>query len=82
MSGKISNQLKNPISDTPSDKLQNMAPPSNQINNNNLSKEKDLTISKLANLEYGLYPPVELGSNSSNKISGYGANSYNGIKKL
>ena len=81
LSGKISNQLKNPISDTPSDKLQNMAPPSNQINNNNLSKEKDLTISKLANLEYGLYPPVELGSNSSNKISGYGANSYNGIKK-
>jgi len=80
-SGNISNQSKNPISDSLSDKIQNVAPPANQINNNNSSKKKDLTISTLANLEYGRYPPVELGSNSSNKISGYGANSYNGIKK-
>ena len=38
-----------------------------------------LTISSLANLEYGLYPPVELSQHSFNNISGYGANSYNGI---
>lgn len=86
LSREISNQSKNSILDQildpPSDKNQNMAPQINQANNNNnLGKKKDLTISTLAKIEYGLYPPVELGSNSSNKISGYGANSYNGIKK-
>ena len=81
LSGNISNQPKNPFSIS-ENKVQKMPPQANQINNNNLSKSKDLTISKLANLEFGLYPPVELGSNSSNnKISGYGANSYNGIIK-
>lgn len=81
--GVMSNQSKNPIPDFPSVKEQNKAPQVNQLNNNsiNLRKNNDLTISTLANLEYGLYPPVELGSNSSNKISGYGGNSYNGIKK-
>ena len=44
-----------------------------------LSVKNSLTISCLANLEYGLYPPVELSTNSFCKISGYGANSYNGI---
>ena len=44
----------------------------NPINNS-------LTISALANLEYGFYPKVELSANSIFKISGYGANSYNGI---
>ena len=77
LSGIISNQSKNPVSESPSRKPQSMPPQANQIDNN----INDLTISKLAKLEYGLYPPVELGSNSSNKISGYGANSYNGIKK-
>ena len=86
LSGIISYHPKNPFSESPSGKAQNMAPQANQIDNNNnnninLTKNNDLTISSLAKLEYGLYPPVELGSNSSNKISGYGANSYNGIKK-
>ena len=41
--------------------------------------KNSLTISSLANLEYGLYPPVELSKSSFCKLSGYGANSYNGI---
>ena len=41
--------------------------------------KESLTISSLSNLKYGCYPPVELSSNSFCKISGYGANSYNGI---
>ena len=41
--------------------------------------KNSLTISSLSNLEYGQYPPVELSPNSFCKISGYGANSYNGI---
>ena len=54
----------------------------NHANNNFFLKQiNDLNISSLANLEYGLYPPVELSTNSFNKISGYGANSYNGIAK-
>jgi serine/threonine protein phosphatase PrpC len=48
-------------------------------NSHNLQINNSLTISSLAKLEYGLYPPVELGQNSFCKISGYGANSYNGI---
>ena len=51
-----------------------------QIKNKSVnSVTNSLTISRLANLEYGLYPPVELSSNSFCLISGYGANSYNGI---
>ena len=50
--------------------------PKNKLNN---PIQNSLTISSLANLEYGLYPPVELSPNSFCKISGYGANSYNGI---
>ena len=50
---------------------------SKKISNNPV--QNSLTISSLANLEYGLYPPVELSQNAFCKIAGYGANSYNGI---
>jgi hypothetical protein len=39
----------------------------------------DLSISTLANLDFGSYPSVELSQDSSNIIAGYGANSYNGL---
>lgn len=51
------------------------------INKNGLNPISELNISSLANIEYGRYPPVELSPNSFNKISGYGANSYNGIAR-
>jgi protein phosphatase 2C family protein 2/3 len=40
-----------------------------------------LNIGYLANLEYNLYPKVELSPYPFNKIAGYGANSYHGISK-
>ena len=39
----------------------------------------ELTISTLANIDYGSYPNVELSQDSFNIISAYGGNSYNGI---
>ena len=40
-----------------------------------------LNIDYLANIEYNLYPKVELSPYPFNKIVGYGANSYHGISK-
>ena len=42
-------------------------------------KSLELSISTLANLNYGSYPPVELSTESFSIIAGYGGNSYNGI---
>ena len=51
-----------------------------QLNNKSLNPvSNSLTISRLADLNYDLYPPVDLSTNSFCLISGYGANSYNGI---
>ena len=51
--------------------------------NKNYKKKKTfgLTISTLAKLDYDSYPNVELNSTFFNIISGYGGNSYNGIKR-
>ena len=49
--------------------------------NTPINNSKDLNIDFLANLEYNLYPQVEISSNAFGKICGYGANSYNGLLK-
>ena len=51
--------------------------------NKNYKKKKTfgLNISTLAKLDYDSYPNVELNSTFFNIISGYGGNSYNGIKR-
>ena len=56
----------------------------NSSNNNNSIKIKqstDLSISRLCNLEFENFPKVEINSNPFFKISGYGANTYNGIAR-
>ena len=53
-------------------------PQVNIITNKNFAP---LNIGYLANLEYTLYPKVELSPYPFNKIAGYGANSYHGISK-
>ena len=51
--------------------------------NNNLTKKSAtlMTVNSLANIPYNEYPPVQFSSKHFHIISGYGANSYNGIKK-
>ena len=53
--------------------------PERPKNKSNNPIQNSLTISSLANLEYGLYPQVELSPKAFSIIAGYGANSYNGI---
>ena len=53
----------------------------NLQNNYNPLKPKDsnnLSLSRLSDLKFGNYPNVEIGTNPLFKISGYGANTYNG----
>jgi len=55
---------------------------SEDVNKNYKKKKtKGLNISTLAKLDYDSYPNVELNSTFFNIISGYGGNSYNGIKR-
>ena len=68
---KAENNL-NPKIDISSNLINKTHNQANQVTNS-------LTISSLSNLKYGQYPPVELSPNSFFKISGYGANTYNGI---
>lgn len=51
--------------------------------NNNVTKKSAtlMTVNSLANIPYNEYPPVQFSSKHLHNISGYGANSYNGIKK-
>jgi serine/threonine protein phosphatase PrpC len=48
---------------------------------NVINNFKDVNIDFLANLDYKLYPQVQISSNAFGKICGYGANSYNGLVK-
>lgn len=54
------------------------------VQNSISDKQKEttnLSLSRLCNLQFGNYPQVELSPNAFFKISGYGANSYNGISR-
>ena len=59
----------------------NMLNLNNNSNNINIKKSTDLSISRLCNLEFENFPKVEINSNPFLKISGYGANTYNGIAR-
>ena len=75
---KINNVLSNTL---PSQK-KNIIPIQEKVIIPNVIKNvNNLNISSLANIEYALYPQAHLGQNPLSKISGYGANSYNGIVK-
>ena len=59
---------------TPNPNLQN-------LKNAKMKETNNLSLSRLCNLKFINFPQVELSSNSFFKISGYGANSYNGIAR-
>lgn len=83
-SRKLNNMNVNPNENIPEKKSKSPTHSNNDKDSNKTNKnlnpvKSSLTLSSLADLEYGMYPPVELSQNSFCKISGYGCNSYNGI---
>jgi serine/threonine protein phosphatase PrpC len=96
ISEELKAQISEPIPNTINNSLFNANPliankdnkiiPQNIINQPqvNIMANKNflpLSIDYLANLEYNLYPKVELSPYPFNKIVAYGANSYHGISK-
>ena len=80
----VNKELNNNINDVPLNDIKRFSAKTEIVkkNKNNIFKNdinSSLTISTLAKLEFGFYPEVELSPNSFFKISGYGANTYNGI---
>lgn len=84
---KVPNQMpkekiNNVLTNTLPPQKKNIIPNQEKVIIPNIIKNvNNLNISSLANIEYGLYPQAQLGQNPLCKISGYGANSYNGIVK-